>query len=188
MNTKLDTIANNSFTDLKVELGLAKKIGKRCQKYMNIMERGMITKSETVVLKSILSNHALRYNLTDDEVSVLMNSFEIVDKGKVRITPEHTTQGLNFFKSLIYTPTGKIRRKALEYLDSIDSDVNAKSMKVIIDNFSHFELAGFEGNSYSHYKTSYTYSPMWRVVAKDGTDFTYTQVCVGEATGTGRWR
>lgn len=136
MTTKLDKIANNSFTDLKVELGLAKKIGKRCQKYLAIMERGVITKSETTVLKSILSNHALRYSLTNEEVEALTDTFETVKQGQVRITPEHTTQGLNFFKALIYTPTGKLRRKAKDYLNALDSDSDAADIKEVIDDFS----------------------------------------------------
>lgn len=161
--------------NLKNQFGLVEKVSKRFQRYMGIVERGVITKQETINLKSILSDRGLRGKLTDYEVETLKETFETVKPGKIRITPEHTEQGLNFFKALIYTPTGKVRARWQTYLDNIDSAARPEEIREVIDNFSHFEFAGFDGVDYNAYRDAYNYMPIWRTVAKDGTAFAYTQ-------------
>lgn len=170
---------NKPLENLKARFGLIEKVSKRCQRYLDIYSRGVITKQETIALKSILSDRGLRHSLTNFEVNLLTEKFESVAQSLIRITPEHTEQGLGFFKSLIYTPTGKLRAKWKQYLGAIDSNVTADDMKQIIDNFDHFELAGFQ-DKYNPYGTAY-YTPIWRTIAKDKSCFEYTQCCISEA-------
>lgn len=183
----INAVNNSSLIELKEKIGVIPKMSKRFHKYAGILARGIITKSETTSLKSILSNNALRGNLNELEVERLTEMFTQVEIGQVRITKEHTEQGLNFFKSLIYTPRGKVRAKWKTYLGNIDCDSTPDQMKYVLSNFSHFELAGFEGTNYNNYTNSYNYSPIWRAVGKDSSTFEYTQVCVSEATQRGNW-
>lgn len=166
-----------------------KGLSKRCKRYMGIMQRGIITKQETINLKSILSNHGLRGNLTHHEVSLLNETFTEVELGKIKLTPEHTEQGIKFLKALIYTPKGGLRKKWSTYIDNLNTFGSSNEfVKKTVDNFSHFELAGFEGVNYNPYRDAFHFMPIWRTVSKDGKFFEYVQCHQSEAENRSRYK
>lgn len=176
----LEKLHETNHRKLKEKLGLLPTYSKRFHRYMDILVKGLITKQEVISLKAIFGG-GKKNNLTDTEVSEMISAYiypilVLPDNigHNIKITKEHTEQGLKFLKSLYLTPKGARKKtNRLNELTSTDGyDVNIKEAEDILNNFSHFQFNGFYEDC-SYHQT--IYKPVWAVIAKDGEFFEYVQ-------------
>lgn len=115
-------------------------------KVNEIVKRGYITESEINLLKNRVNNGRA-------DVS------ELDDLGGLAITEEQTAKGLTWLINKWKTPRG-VERKNNPF---------GYREEDILENFDHFELAGF----YNAGRCFPFYMPLYDVCAKDGRHFEY---------------
>lgn len=117
-------------------------------KVNEIVTRGYITEKEINLLKNRVNN---------DRASIS----ELDDLGGMRITIEQTAKGLTWLIDKWKTQRGTERK----------NNPFGYREQDILENFDHFELAGFYNASDSYNRAFYV--PLYDVCAKDGRHFEY---------------
>lgn len=129
------------------------------------IESGHLTKSQQNTFANYLSGRGKRNNLSRDELYALDALIgQKADRGEMTIDAEQTAQGYAWLRNECYTPAGRVRKRC-----PLDS-----RQRAVLDNFSHFELRGFDEFSIMIGNRDLpTSRPVYRVVATDGRYFDY---------------
>jgi hypothetical protein len=143
-------------------------MNKLVEKYQKLISKGRMTKTEINSMRKALG---MCSSLTKEEKSVILSSFwnKVNACGGIKITAEHTEQGLNYLKSIAFTSKG-LRRNTKDY------PFGERELD-ILRGFKEFALVGLD-EQYNGLGNVLGYSPVWQVRSKK-TFFEYVQ--------DGRW-
>lgn len=133
-------------------------------KYVDLIKSGRMTKQEVNSMRKALGYCS---KLPQEEKQNILNAMETMTNKTlgIKITEEHTQQGINFLKRTAFTSKG-IPRNTKDYPFN-DHDLN------ILRNFKEFRLVGFEENTNTYSGMVMSYESQWKVKAKNGDSFTY---------------
>jgi hypothetical protein len=125
-------------------------ITKSIQKYLDIIERGNIEEREIISMKSLMGKNR-------DAANVLNSA---VANNPLRLSKAQEEKGITFLLDQWKTGRG-VERK--------NNPFGYREQEVL-ENFSHFELAGFWNAGNQHVTF---YLPLYNCIAKDGSAFQY---------------
>jgi len=145
-------------------------------KYVDLIKSGKMTKTEINSMRKALG-HCSR--LPSEKKQSIIDAFQNMQNKTlgIKITPEHTEQGINFLKRTAFRTNGAARNTK-DYPFS-DHDLG------VLRNFKEFRLVGLETFT-NVYGNIMSYESEWKVKSKSGDSFTYICGHWGKIQITGR--
>lgn len=138
-------------------------MNKLVNKYTALIKSNKMTKAEVNSMRKALGRCS---SLNQDEKRSILDAFynQVDKKGGIKITEEHTTQGLNYLNKLAFTSKGQPRRTK-EYPFG-NREIEA------LKTFKEFRLVGLD-EGYNGMGEMLYYAPIWLVKGKE-VSFEYT--------------
>lgn len=130
-------------------------------KYTALIKSGTMTKSEINAMRKALGYCS---KLPSEEKQKIMDA---LSGRKIRITEEHSNQGINYLKRLAFKTNGEPRRTKNFPFTAHDLET--------LNNFKEFRLVGLDEIP-NNYGEPFGYNSIWRVYSRTrGEYFDYVQ-------------
>lgn len=140
-------------------------MNKLVKKYTTLIKSNKMTKVEINSMRKALGMSSA---LNQEEKDVIIKAFyaAVEKKGGIKITQEHTDQGLKYLKNIAWTPKGKVRETK--------NNPFGYRERAILNEFKEFRLTALEGSFNPYYGEDTHYNSVWTVIGKTGR-FDYVQ-------------